>query len=279
MSRYTDDAQREAIAGSDHVLLSPADERALVCAVARGDAEARARLIACNIRLVISIAQRYTGHSAHLTLTDLVQEGCIGLIRAADKFDPDRAVRFSTYATWWIRQAITRALADHGHMIRLPVHVQDDQQQLRTVTALLTRTLQRTPTLTEVADAVGWPVARVAARLDSARMRHVASLDAPLPDAWDESDRTLLNQLASNDDVEHTVDQRDRRTFARALLRHCCDRERHVLELRYGLVDGQPRTLEEVGRVLGVTRERVRQIEAAALRTLRHYASVRERVA
>ncbi len=232
--------------------------------VERGN-DARQHLIQANLRLVVSIAKKYTSYG--LTMMDLVQEGNIGLMRAVEKFDYTKGHKFSTYATWWIRQAITRAIADQSRTIRLPVHMGEAISQVKRTSHKLQQTMQREPTPEEIADAMGISPNKVRRTLEASM--HPLSLEMPVG----QEGEGRMGDFIEDDRISTPADAAAAsmlREQIEEVLQKLPERERKIIQLRYGLKDGRYRTLEEVGVEFGITRERIRQIEAVALRKLRH---------
>jgi RNA polymerase primary sigma factor len=250
----------------DGPLLTPAEERELARRKDEGDEEAKKKLIESNLRLVMSITRNYT--KAGVPLLDLIQEGNLGLIRAVEKFDYKLGYKLSTYATWWIRQAVTRALADQGRTIRLPVHVADQVRRLMRARRQLAQKFNREPTEKELAKESGFPEKRVRELLDL--VEDPVSLETPVGDG-ESMYADLIEDVHSERPDESTSKKLRRVELAEAMLR-LNPRMRRVLSLRFGLEGETPQTLEEVGAGLGITRERVRQLESRALRELRAVA-------
>lgn len=246
-------------------LLSSSREVHLAERIEKGDKAARNQLIEANLRLVVSIAKKYVGQG--LALEDLVSEGNIGLIRAVTKFDYKKGFRFSTYATWWIKQAITRSILEGTRSVRLPVYIMEEVMRVKRTTRQLYQETGREPTSEVIGQRLGIPPGRVSELLIWAEK--VFSLDAPLSDEDENTLSDVIEDKHERGPVELT-DQKLLREEIRKVLGHLTGRERQVIELRFGLVDSHDYTLEEVGKKLRVTRERVRQIEERAIRKLRH---------
>ncbi|MEW6578871.1 MAG: sigma-70 family RNA polymerase sigma factor [Chloroflexota bacterium] len=242
-----------------------ADERMELEALVADAEAAQEYLVRANSRLVISVAKKYIGRGVHFL--DLIQEGNIGLIRAARKFEYQRGHKFSTYATWWIRQAVSRAVADQGRTIRVPVHMGDQINRLRRLSTQLTQELGRDPTSDELADAMDTTPDKISTLIEISR--RPISLETPIEEDADSEYGDFIEDKNSPQPAEIVTQNLLREHLQQALAR-LPDREAHILQLRYGLLDGETHTLEEVGRQIGVTRERVRQLEAQALNRLRH---------
>jgi RNA polymerase primary sigma factor len=250
-----------------HPLLTAADEVELSKRIEQGDLTAKRRMIECNLRLVVSIAKNYRNQG--LPFLDLIQEGMFGLIRAVEKFEWQRGLKFSTYATWWIRQAVARAIADKARTIRVPVHVVERMQKMHRAERHLWTQLAREPTLEEIADEAGLPLQQALEVRAAARAS--TSLDQPI---GEQEDAVFGDLVAGEDPLpEEETERRLQKEALDRALESLPERDRRVLELRYGLRGEEPHTLEHIGRRLGITRERVRQIEIESLARL---ASLRE---
>ncbi len=254
-------------------LLTALEERTLAKRIVEGDEEARNLLARANLRLVVSIAKKYVGRSPDLTLLDLIQEGNLGLFKAVDKFDHTKGFKFSTYATWWIRQAITRALADQSRTIRIPVHMVETMAKYKQVSRRLSQDLGRDPMPEEIATEMGVEVDKIY-QIEKISQDTI-SLELPI---GDDDDRSRLSDFIADDkitspdqEVAHSIltDQ------IQEILDSLSEKERKILEMRHGLLDGTYHTLEEVGKEFGVTRERIRQIEAKALEKIRQHEKAR----
>lgn len=252
-------------------LLTAEEERDLAHRAKAGDKSARSLLVESNLRLVVSIAKRYSKRG--MALQDLIQEGNVGLLRAVDKFDPDRGFRFSTYATWWIKQAITRAIADKSRMIRLPVHVNELLTKVRREVRRLSSDLGRPPTIEELAQATQIKKEKVLQVMETSR--DLLSLDSTVGTGFDSTLGDLLEddimpaptETATMNLLKEDVD---------GLLTCLSEQEKAIIEMRFGLKDGNTRTLSQAGQVLGISRERARQIEAKAIRKLRNSKTTNE---
>ncbi|MBR1842619.1 MAG: RNA polymerase sigma factor RpoD [Oscillospiraceae bacterium] len=246
-------------------LLSPEEEVDLAVRMAEGDEDAKKQMAEANLRLVVSIAKRYVGRG--MQFLDLIQEGNLGLIKAVDKFNYQKGYKFSTYATWWIRQAITRAIADQARTIRIPVHMVETINKVIRVSRQLLQELGHDPTPEEIADEMGMPADKVRDILKIAQ--EPVSLETPIGEEEDSHLGDFVEDEGASEPAEVASFTLLREQLM-DVLNTLTPREKKVLELRFGIVDGRTRTLEEVGKEFNVTRERIRQIEAKALRKLRH---------
>ncbi|MCA9393255.1 MAG: sigma-70 family RNA polymerase sigma factor [Candidatus Omnitrophica bacterium] len=253
-------------------LLTAEEEVDLARKVQKGDKEARDKMIRSNLRLVISIAKRYI--NLGVPLSDLIEEGNIGLMKSVEKFDPEKGFRFSTYAAWWIKQGISRAIIDQGKMIRVPVYMNEDILKYKKVVEKLTHQYKRKPRIGEIAKKLKVTVDKVRELENS--IAKMSSLDAPIGEDGDGQVKDIIEDqnIASPDEELEKFFNKER---AKGFLELLNERERRILEMRYGLLDGEARTLAEIAKELGISRERVRQIEAGTIKKIRQIIEQKEK--